>query len=239
MMLESGLPVDRALQLCDRQHPSRPAAPRDHDCRWRRCAVASSSPACCARHVFSGFYASLLEVGEESGELGKVFNEIARPQPRCLLELDAARDDVARARADPADGPDRGRRRGDHDAEHYVRGGHRPVSHAPRTWIHARRAAGRPRDPRFRDRAGRAPHGRSDRQGARAGRVARARSAPCGTGIPGVRRMAGTSNCVAKARSSRGSWGMPKPGRWTSHTCSSIRRRSCSSTRTVSRSPAA
>ena len=78
MMLESGLPVDRALQLA--------TGNIRHGQLRREIAIAVEkvrrgeqlSGVLRQTRLFPDFYASLLEVGEESGELGKVFNEIAR-----------------------------------------------------------------------------------------------------------------------------------------------------------------
>jgi len=78
MMLESGLPVDRALQLA--------TGNIRHGQLRREISIAVEkvrrgeqlSGVLRQTRLFPDFYASLLEVGEESGELGKVFNEIAR-----------------------------------------------------------------------------------------------------------------------------------------------------------------
>ena len=78
MMLESGLPVDRALQLA--------TGNIRHGQLRREITIAVEkvrrgeqlSGVLRQTRLFPDFYASLLEVGEESGELGKVFNEIAR-----------------------------------------------------------------------------------------------------------------------------------------------------------------
>ena len=78
MMLEAGLPVDRALQLS--------TGNIRHGQLRREITIAVEkvrrgeqlSSVLRQTRLFPDFYASLLEVGEESGELGKVFNEIAR-----------------------------------------------------------------------------------------------------------------------------------------------------------------
>ena len=78
MMLEAGLPVDRALHLA--------TGNIRHGQLRREIGIAVEkvrrgeqlSGALRQTRLFPDFYASLLEVGEESGELGKVFNEIAR-----------------------------------------------------------------------------------------------------------------------------------------------------------------
>jgi type II secretory pathway component PulF len=78
MMLEAGLPVDRALQLA--------TGNIRHGQLRREIAIAVEkvrrgeqlSGVLRQTRLFPDFYASLLEVGEESGELGKVFVEIAR-----------------------------------------------------------------------------------------------------------------------------------------------------------------
>jgi type II secretory pathway component PulF len=78
MMLESGVPVDRALHLAT-------GSIRNGTLR-REIAIVTEkvrrgeqlSGVLRQTRLFPHFYASLLEVGEESGELGKVFSEIAR-----------------------------------------------------------------------------------------------------------------------------------------------------------------
>jgi type II secretory pathway component PulF len=78
MMLQAGLPVDRALQLA--------TGNIRHGQLRREIAIAVEkvrrgeqlSAVLRQTRLFPDYYASLLEVGEESGELGKVFNEIAR-----------------------------------------------------------------------------------------------------------------------------------------------------------------
>ena len=78
LMLDAGLPVDRALKLATRNIR--------HAVLRREIAVATEqvtrgeqlSRVLRQTRLFPDFYASLLEVGEESGELGRVFNEIAR-----------------------------------------------------------------------------------------------------------------------------------------------------------------
>jgi type II secretory pathway component PulF len=78
MMLEAGLPVDRALQLA--------TGSIRHGQLRREIAIAVEkvrrgeqlSGVLRQTRLFPDYYASLLEVGEESGELGKVFTEVAR-----------------------------------------------------------------------------------------------------------------------------------------------------------------
>jgi len=78
MMLEAGLPVDRALQLA--------TGSIRHGQLRREIAIAVEkvrrgeqlSQVLRQTRLFPDYYASLLEVGEESGELGKVFTEVAR-----------------------------------------------------------------------------------------------------------------------------------------------------------------
>ena len=78
MMLESGVPVDRALQLA--------TGSIRHGQLRRETSIAVDkvrrgeqlSTTLRQTRLFPDFHASLLEVGEESGELGKVFTEIAR-----------------------------------------------------------------------------------------------------------------------------------------------------------------
>ena len=78
MMLEAGVPVDRALQLATGSVKSEPIK--------RELAVAlvklrqgeGISTVLRQTRLFPDFYASLLEVGEESGALAPVFAEIAK-----------------------------------------------------------------------------------------------------------------------------------------------------------------
>ena len=78
MMLEAGVPVDRALQLASGSVRSAPIK--------RELAVAlmklrqgeGISTVLRQTRLFPDFYASLLEVGEESGALSPVFDEIAK-----------------------------------------------------------------------------------------------------------------------------------------------------------------
>ncbi len=78
MMLEAGVPVDRALQLASGSVKSAPIR--------RELAVAllklrqgeGVSTVLRQTRLFPDFYASLLEVGEESGALAPVFDEIAK-----------------------------------------------------------------------------------------------------------------------------------------------------------------
>jgi general secretion pathway protein F len=78
MMLQAGLPVDRALQLA--------TGSIRHGQLRREITIAVEkvrrgeqlSGVLRQTRLFPDFYASLLEVGEESGELAKVFTEIAR-----------------------------------------------------------------------------------------------------------------------------------------------------------------
>ena len=78
MMLEAGLPVDRALTLA--------TGNIRHGTLRREVALAVDkvkrgeqiSAVLRQTRLFPDYYASLLEVGEESGELARVFTEIAR-----------------------------------------------------------------------------------------------------------------------------------------------------------------
>jgi len=78
LMLEAGLPVDRALTLA--------TGSIRHGLLRREVALAVDkvrrgeqlSKVLRQTRLFPDFYASLLEVGEESGELARVFTEIAR-----------------------------------------------------------------------------------------------------------------------------------------------------------------
>jgi type II secretory pathway component PulF len=78
MMLEAGLPVDRALTLA--------TGNVRHGTLRREIAAAVEkvkrgeqlSKVLRETRLFPDYYASLLEVGEESGELARVFTEIAR-----------------------------------------------------------------------------------------------------------------------------------------------------------------
>ncbi|MCM2311926.1 MAG: type II secretion system F family protein [Steroidobacteraceae bacterium] len=78
MMLEAGLPVDRALALA--------TGSIRHGQLRREIAIAVEkvrrgeqlSGVLRQTRLFPDYYASLLEVGEESGELGRVFTEVAR-----------------------------------------------------------------------------------------------------------------------------------------------------------------
>lgn len=78
LMLEAGLPVDRALVLA--------TGSIRHGMLRREVAIAVEkirrgeqlSKVLRQTRLFPDFYASLLEVGEESGELARVFTEIAR-----------------------------------------------------------------------------------------------------------------------------------------------------------------
>ena len=78
LMLDAGLPVDRALTLA--------TGNIRHGMLRREIAIAVDkvrrgeqlSTVLRQTRLFPDFYASLLEVGEESGELARVFNEVAR-----------------------------------------------------------------------------------------------------------------------------------------------------------------
>jgi general secretion pathway protein F len=78
MMLESGVPVDRALQLATGsiRHGQLRRETQIAVEKVRRGEQLSGSLR--QTRLFPDFYASLLEVGEESGHLGKVFTEVAR-----------------------------------------------------------------------------------------------------------------------------------------------------------------
>ena len=86
MMLEAGVPVDRALQLASNSVKSTPIK--------RELAVAlmklrqgeSISTVLRQTRLFPDFYASLLEVGEESGALAPVFVEIAHRSRQAFTE---------------------------------------------------------------------------------------------------------------------------------------------------------
>jgi general secretion pathway protein F len=78
LMLDAGLPVDRALTLA--------TGNIRHGMLRREIAIAVEkvrrgeqlSLVLRQTRLFPDYYASLLEVGEESGELARVFNEVAR-----------------------------------------------------------------------------------------------------------------------------------------------------------------
>jgi general secretion pathway protein F len=78
LMLDAGLPVDRALTLA--------TGNIRHGVLRREMAMAVEkvkrgeqlSAVLRQTRIFPDYYASLLEVGEEGGELAKVFTEIAR-----------------------------------------------------------------------------------------------------------------------------------------------------------------
>jgi type II secretory pathway component PulF len=70
MMLEAGVPVDRALRLAIGSVKSAPL---------QRTVLRQT-------RLFPDFYASLLEVGEESGALAPVFEEIARRSRQAFTE---------------------------------------------------------------------------------------------------------------------------------------------------------
>jgi type II secretory pathway component PulF len=87
MMLESGLSIDRALRLATgnlRQPTLRQELAIVGE-RVRRGEQLSAA----LRHtrLFPDFYASLVEVGEESGQLARVFNEIARRSREAFTAL--------------------------------------------------------------------------------------------------------------------------------------------------------
>jgi len=78
MMLEAGVPVDRALQLASSSVKSAPIRRELVVALMRLRQGESISMVLRKTRLFPDFYASLLEVGEESGALAPVFVEIAR-----------------------------------------------------------------------------------------------------------------------------------------------------------------
>ncbi len=78
MMLEAGVPVDRALQLATGSIKSAPIR-RELSVALTKLRQGESIAAVLRQtRLFPDFYASLLEVGEESGALAPVFGEIAK-----------------------------------------------------------------------------------------------------------------------------------------------------------------
>ncbi len=78
MMLEAGVPVDRALQLASSSVKSAPIRRELVVALLKLRQGESISMVLSQTRLFPDFYASLLEVGEESGALAPVFVEIAR-----------------------------------------------------------------------------------------------------------------------------------------------------------------
>ena len=78
MMLEAGVPVDRALQLASNSVKSAPIRRELVVALMRLRQGEGISTVLRQTRLFPDFYASLLEVGEESGALATVFAEIAR-----------------------------------------------------------------------------------------------------------------------------------------------------------------
>lgn len=78
MMLEAGVPVDRALQLASGSVKSAPIKRELGVALMKLRQGEGISTVLRQTRLFPDFYASLLEVGEESGALAPVFDEIAR-----------------------------------------------------------------------------------------------------------------------------------------------------------------
>ncbi|MDH3535777.1 MAG: type II secretion system F family protein [Gammaproteobacteria bacterium] len=78
MMLESGVPVDRALQLASGSVKSAPIKRELSVALMKLRQGEGISTVLRQTRLFPDFYASLLEVGEESGALAPVFDEIAK-----------------------------------------------------------------------------------------------------------------------------------------------------------------
>ncbi len=86
MMLEAGVPVDRALQLAMGSVESAPVK-RELTLALERLRQGEGvSSVLCQTRLFPDFYASLLEVGEESGALAPVFAEIAQRSRQAFAE---------------------------------------------------------------------------------------------------------------------------------------------------------
>lgn len=86
MMLEAGVPVDRALRLSIGSVKSAPLQ-RELTVALEKLRQGESiSTVLRQTRLFPDFYASLLEVGEESGALGPVFEEIARRSRQAFAE---------------------------------------------------------------------------------------------------------------------------------------------------------
>ncbi|CAH1552973.1 type II secretion system F family protein [Vibrio rotiferianus] len=78
MMLEAGLPIDKALTLA-KGNLKNQVLQREMDIVQNKVKQGGSiSPALKQTSLYPSFYVSLLEVGEESGNLAKVFDEIAK-----------------------------------------------------------------------------------------------------------------------------------------------------------------
>ena len=78
MMLEAGVPVDRALQLASGSVKSAPIKRELTVALMKLRQGEGISSVLRQTRLFPDFYASLLEVGEEGGALAEVFTEIAR-----------------------------------------------------------------------------------------------------------------------------------------------------------------
>ena len=86
MMLEAGVPVDRALRLAIGSVKSAPLQ-RELTVALEKLRQGESiSTVLRQTRLFPDFYASLLEVGEESGALAPVFEEIARRSRQAFAE---------------------------------------------------------------------------------------------------------------------------------------------------------
>lgn len=77
MMLESGLPIDKALDLAKGNIKNQVLQREIEIVRSKVKHGHSLSPSLKQTSLYPDFYISLLEVGEESGNLAKVFDEIA------------------------------------------------------------------------------------------------------------------------------------------------------------------
>lgn len=77
MMLQAGVPIDRALELSAGNIKNLILQKEMHIVRQKIKRGSALAPALKQTSLYPDFYVSLLEVGEESGNLAKVFNEIA------------------------------------------------------------------------------------------------------------------------------------------------------------------
>ncbi|NOH84555.1 type II secretion system F family protein [Vibrio sp. 03-59-1] len=78
MMLEAGLPIDKALSLA-KGNLKNQILQREIEIVQNKVKQGNSiSPALKQTSLYPSFYVSLLEVGEESGNLARVFDEIAK-----------------------------------------------------------------------------------------------------------------------------------------------------------------
>lgn len=78
MMLEAGLPIDKALDLAKGNIKNQTLQREMEIVRNKVKHGHSLSPSLKQTSLYPDFYISLLEVGEESGNLAKVFDEIAK-----------------------------------------------------------------------------------------------------------------------------------------------------------------